>query len=125
MPWGEITQVRNKGMWGKSGGITARLLYVSVDGRQLRLSGTLDDKGTTGTAGVVAAVAFIPVGGFFVTGTSAKIAAGSNVTGFLEEDLPVVIQSASPTPVAPVKAELPSASSNSATALPTTAPVTK
>ena len=88
---GEITQIRNKGMWGKSGGITARLLYVSVDGRQLRLSGTLADKGSTGTIGVVAAVAFIPVAGFLVTGTSARIPTGSSVTGFLEEDLPVVI----------------------------------
>ncbi len=88
---GEITQIRNKGTWGKSGGITARLLYVSVDGRQLRLSGTLADRGSTGTVGVVAAVALIPVAGFLVTGTSARIPTGSSVTGFLEEDLPVVI----------------------------------
>ena len=79
---GEVTQVRNKGMWGKSGGISARLLYVSVDGHQLRLSGSMDDKGVTGTAGVVAAVVFVPVVGFFVTGTSAKIPIGSNVTGY-------------------------------------------
>lgn len=109
---GEITQVRNKGMWGKSGGITARLLYVSVDGRQLRLSGTLGDKGSTGTVGVVAAVAFIPVAGFLVTGTSAKIPTGSSVTGYLEEDLPVMIAAATPSlaaapaakPVIPVSA---------------------
>lgn len=97
---GEVTQVRNKGMWGKSGGITARLLYVSVEGRQLRLSGAMDDKGVTGTAGVVAAVVFVPVVGFFVTGTSAKIPVGSNVTGFLEEDVPVAITlGTAPTPL--------------------------
>lgn len=79
---GEVTSVRNKGMWGKSGAIEARLLYVRANGRQIRLSGSLDDKGTTGTAGVVGAAVLLPIAGFFLTGTSAKIAAGSNVRGF-------------------------------------------
>jgi len=86
---GEVTSVRNKGMWGKSGAIEARLLYVRANGRQIRLSGSLDDKGTTGTAGVVGAAVLLPIAGFFLTGTSAKIAAGSNVRGFVEEDVPV------------------------------------
>ncbi|MCK0530696.1 hypothetical protein [Sphingobium agri] len=91
---GEVTEVRNKGMWGKSGHLTASLLHVSVNGRQIRLSGTFDDKGVTGTAGVVAAVAFVPVVGFFTTGTSAKIAAGSQVKGFIGEDVPLVFAEA-------------------------------
>ena len=86
---GEITSVRNKGMWGKSGKIEARILYVRANGMQIRLSGAMDDKGTTGTAGVVGAAVFVPIAGFFVTGTSATIPAGSNVTGFVEEDVPV------------------------------------
>lgn len=93
---GEITEVRNKGMWGKSGHLTASLLNVSVNGRQIRLTGTFDDKGVTGTAGVVAAVAFVPVVGFFTTGTSAKIAAGSQVKGFIGEDVPLVFAEAKP-----------------------------
>jgi len=68
---GEVTEIRNKGMWGKSGHINTQLLYVRVNGRQIRLTGHLDDKGITGTAGVVGAVAFVPVAGFFMTGTSA------------------------------------------------------
>ena len=91
---GEVTEVRNKGMWGKSGHLTASLLHVSVNGRQIRLSGTFDDKGVTGTAGVVAAVAFVPVVGFFTTGTSAKIASGSQVKGFIGEDVPLVFAEA-------------------------------
>ncbi|ODP38711.1 hypothetical protein [Sphingomonas turrisvirgatae] len=91
---GEITDVRNKGMWGKSGRIGAQLLYMRVGGRQIRLSGQLDDKGVTGTAGVVGAVAFVPIAGFFMTGTSAQIPLGGAVTGFLDEDVPVVIGSA-------------------------------
>jgi len=84
---GEVTEVRNKGMWGKSGGINARVLFVRVDGRQIRLTGMLDDKGTTGTAAVVGAIIAIPVAGFFVTGTSAKIPAGAPVKAFLDEDV--------------------------------------
>ena len=60
---GEITDVRNKGMWGKSGRIEARVLNVRVGDRLIRLSGTFDDKGVTGTAGVVAAVALVPGAG--------------------------------------------------------------
>ena len=86
---GEITDVRNKGMWGKSGRIEARVLNVRVGDRMIRLSGTFDDKGVTGTAGVVAAVALVPIAGFFVTGTSANIPAGSGVKAFLDEDLKI------------------------------------
>lgn len=49
----------------------------------------------TGIAGVVAAIAFVPVAGFFTTGTSAKIPLGSNVTAFLDEDITVAF---APTP---------------------------
>jgi hypothetical protein len=86
---GEITEVRNKGMWGKSGNINARVLYVQVNGRQIRLTGSLNDKGVTGTAGVVAAIALIPVAGFFTTGTSAVIPLGAPIKAFVDEDVPV------------------------------------
>lgn len=85
--WGEVTEVRNKGMWGKSGKLNARLLFLRVNGRQVRLTGSFDDKGTTGTAGVVGAVAFVPVAGFFLTGTSASFPKGSEVGGFIDEDV--------------------------------------
>lgn len=114
---GEITEVRNKGMWGKSGHLTASLLYVSVNGRQIRLSGTFDDKGVTGTGGVVAAVLLVPVVGFFTTGTSARIAAGSQVKGFIGEDVPLTFANAiAPEPMtvpamAPPAANAPAATS--------------
>ena len=79
-------------MWGKSGRIEARVLNVRVGDRTIRLTGTFDDKGVTGTAGVVAAVALVPVAGFFVTGTSASIPAGAGVKAFLDEDLKIAAQ---------------------------------
>lgn len=103
---GEVTDVRNKGMWGKSGRINARVLYVRANGRQIRLTGSFDDKGTTGTAGVVAAVAFVPVAGFFTTGTSANIALGAPVRAFIDEDIVVAFapQALAPMVVTPAAA---------------------
>jgi hypothetical protein len=84
---GEVTQVRNKGMWGKSGYIGARVISLRLGDRQIRLTGSFDDKGVTGTGGVVAAVAFIPIAGFITTGTSAFIPMGAPVKSFLDEDV--------------------------------------
>ena len=108
---GEVTDVRNKGMWGKSGGINARVLFVRANGRQIRMTGQLDDKGVTGTAGVVGAIALVPVAGFFVTGTSARIPVGAPVNAFIDEDIPVAFApAAAPQPmvVAPTSASQPS-----------------
>jgi hypothetical protein len=106
---GEITEVRNKGMWGKSGKFTARVLYLTVNGRQIRLSGGFDDKGVSGGVGAVAvsAIVFLPAG-FFMTGTSAQLPAGTIVQGFVDEDVPLTIQSAVQAPLtvsAPALAE--------------------
>ena len=89
---GEITDVRNKGMWGKSGHFGARVLYATVNGRQIRLSGAFDDKGVAGGIGAVAvsAIIFLPAG-FFMTGTSAMLPAGTIVKSFVDEDVPLAM----------------------------------
>ena len=73
---GEITDVRNKGMWGKSGKFSARLLFLTVNGRQIRLGGDFNDKGSAGGVGAVAvsALVFAPAG-FFMTGKSEALVA--------------------------------------------------
>src|SRR5689334_16016533 len=98
---GEITDVRNKGMWGKSGHLAARILYVTVNGRQIRLSGAFDDKGVAGGIGAVAVstLVFLPAG-FFMTGTSARVPAGTAVKGFVDEDVPLALAAAAPAPLA-------------------------
>ena len=97
---GEITDVRNKGMWGKSGHLAARILYVTVNGRQIRLSGAFDDKGVAGGVGAVAvsAIVFLPAG-FFMTGTSARIPAGSIIKSFTDEDVPLAMPVAAQAPL--------------------------
>eukprot|EP01037_Dinobryon_pediforme_P016924 gene16924-17111_t len=98
---GEVTEVRYKGMWGKSGHVSAQVLYLRLGSRQIRISGAFDEKGTTGTAGVVASIALVPLAGFFVTGTSADLPVGMPVKAFIDEDLPVAFTGpAAPAPLA-------------------------
>lgn len=96
---GEVTDVRNKGMWGKSGKINARPLFVRANGRQIRLAGQMDDKGVTGTAGVVGSVALVPLAGFFMTGTSAQIPIGAPFSAFIDEDIHFAVASSQPVPM--------------------------
>ena len=87
---GELTDVRYKGMWGKSGRIVGRALSVDVGGRTIRTSGTFDSKGGSGTVGAVAvsAIVFLPAG-FFMTGKSAEFPAGTVIRAFIDEDIPL------------------------------------
>lgn len=105
---GEITDVHNKGMWGKSGKLTARVLYVIANGRQIRLSGGFDDKGVAGGVGAVAvsSLVFLPAG-FFMTGTSAKVPAGTIVKSFIDEDVPLNIAATPMTPMTVAPASQP------------------
>jgi hypothetical protein len=42
---------------------------------------------------------FVPIAGFFLTGTSAKIPAGGGVKAFLDEDLQIAMPAPPPQPV--------------------------
>jgi hypothetical protein len=105
---GEVTDVRNKGMWGRSGKLNARALYARVNGRQIRLTGQIDEKGTAGGIGAVAVsgLVFLPAG-FFMTGRSANLPMGTPLVAFLDEDIQlstapltvVVVQPAAAPPI--------------------------
>ena len=97
--WAELTGVRNKGMWGKSGKLDAQMLFLRLNGRQIRLTGAFDDKGVTGTAAVVGAVVLLPIAGFFMTGTSAVLPKGGAVNGFIDEDVPLAFAATAAAPM--------------------------
>jgi hypothetical protein len=109
-------------MWGKSGRFVARVLYVTVNGRQIRLSGGFNDKGTAGGIGAVAvsAIVFLPAG-FIMTGTSAKLPVGTPVKGFVDEDVPLAMEAAGPAPLV-VSAPAAPLSVSAPTSAPATAP---
>ncbi len=93
MASGELTEVRYKGMWGKSGRFSGRALNVNANGKNIRLSGSFTEKGSAGGAGAaaVSALVFLPAG-FFMTGKSAELPAGTIVRAFIDEDVPFVVQ---------------------------------
>ena len=84
---GVLTEIRNKGMWGKSGAIHLHINSVSINGTSIRLKGDMDTRGETGTAGVVGAIVALPVAGFFVTGTSAEMPLNMPGRAFLDQDI--------------------------------------
>lgn len=93
---GEITHIDKKGMFGKSGKIAARVLYVRVGQQNISMSGSANEAGSGGTAGVVAAaVLFWPVAPF-ITGRSAALPPGSRMTGWVENDIPLVLRAPPP-----------------------------
>lgn len=84
---GVLTEVRNKGMWGKSGAIRLHINSVNINGTIIRLKGDMDSRGETGTAGVVGSLVVLPVAGFFVTGTSAEMPLNMPGRAFLDQDI--------------------------------------
>ncbi len=124
---GEITEVRNKGMWGKSGRFAGQVLYLTVNGRQIRLNGVFDSKGTAGGIGAVAtSVIILPVAGFFISGTNAKLPIGTPLKGFIGEDVQLAFASQSNAPLqVAAPAPLPVAAPAPAAAAPTAVAPTK
>jgi hypothetical protein len=84
---GVLTEVRNKGMWGKSGAIHLHINSVNINGTIIRLKGDMDTRGDTGTAGVVGSIVVLPLAGFFVTGTSAEMPLDMPGRAFLDQDI--------------------------------------
>lgn len=92
---GEVTRVRKKGMWGRRGILETRILHVRVADRLIQLGGAAGDRGRSGAGGAVAAVLLSPLivapfVGFFITGTSAVLPAGTSTVAYTQEDVDVL-----------------------------------
>ena len=85
---GRITWLTSKGVFGKSGKMDIELEHLLLDGEQIAIDGTFRQKGSGNTlptiGGVVATGIFT---GLIITGTSAKIPEGRELTAILEQDL--------------------------------------
>lgn len=78
---GQIADVRAKGAMGMSGRLLIRLLYLSIAGVTVRLSGAASDKASVSAGAVIATVATaLPA----FTGRSASMPAGTSVSGMVE-----------------------------------------
>ena len=128
---GEVTRVRKKGMWGRSGILETRLISVRVGDHDIRLSGAAGDRGRSGTAATIGAVLLSPLivapfVGFFVTGTSAVIPANTATVAYTAEEVPLTFAAAAPAEAvaeAPATPEAaPVAAENDAAAVPVGTP---
>lgn len=126
---GEVTRVRKKGMWGRSGILETRLISVRVGDHDISLSGAAGDRGRSGTAATVGAVLLSPLivapfVGFFVTGTSAVIPVNTATVAYTSEEVPLTLAVAAPAaPEAVAAAEAPAAEPAPAEAPAAEAPV--
>lgn len=96
---GEVTNVVKKGAFGKSGKIDTQLTYVMLGDRQVRLDGKAHQAGSGGTAATVGVAIAAGVFSAFVTGKSADLPIGSPMSGFVADDVPIVLTGAAPAPV--------------------------
>jgi hypothetical protein len=85
---GEVITASDSGGLGKSGKMTARLLYLEYGSTKIPLEGELSAKGT-GAGGAGAAVIFGGIAGLFHRGNNAKIKAGELINAFVSEDTPL------------------------------------
>jgi hypothetical protein len=89
--WGQVTSAEGSGNVGKSGSLEAELLYVDVDGKQIRIDGQTRNEGNSGTAETVMGVLGLGIFGLFAKGNNAKIKAGEKFTAFTLEDVTLAL----------------------------------
>lgn len=85
--WGEVLEVKKSGNLGKSGKLSARLLYLDLDGQEILLDGETDSQGKSGKGETILGVLGAGVFGLFAKGNNAKLKAGEKMMAFIAEDV--------------------------------------
>jgi hypothetical protein len=86
--FGEVTWKTGRAVFGKSGKMTVELRYVDLNGRRIPVTGEYRQEGSGNTVAAVGAVVLAaPL--LFVTGKSAVIPKGRELTAYTRDALPV------------------------------------
>lgn len=94
--FGEVSNVKKSGMMGKAGELNVRLDYLKVGDSKIKLRGTKDREGASGTTGaIVLTVLFGPIG-LIKHGKNIDIPQGSALKAYVADDI-----SLPPAPPAP------------------------
>lgn len=94
--FGEVSNVKKSGMMGKAGELNVRLDYLKVGDSKIKLRGTKDKEGESGTTGaIVLTVLFGPIG-LIKHGKNIDIPQGSALKAYVADDI-----SLPPAPPAP------------------------
>jgi len=99
---GTVTWMTNKGMFGKSGKFEIDITSVEVNGRRIPLEGTFRQEGEGNTVATIGAVVAAPVVGFFITGRSGRMPAGTELTVYTKEAIQVQFDGPAPVQNAPM-----------------------
>lgn len=82
---GEVISASDAGRLGRSGKMTAQLLYLEYNGVQIPIDGSISAEGS-GASSAGAAMILSGLAGLFYRGNNAKIKAGEIVNAFVAED---------------------------------------
>ena len=113
---GRVTFLTSKGMFGKSGKMDIEIDYVEVAGRTINLDGTYRQEGEGNTVATVGGVILAGVFAGFITGKSARIPQGRELTAMVAEPVELAFPArggvsmgpmAAPPPMAPVSYSAP------------------
>ncbi|MEL7198285.1 MAG: hypothetical protein AAGL10_08220 [Pseudomonadota bacterium] len=85
--WGELLSAEKSGNVGKSGKLSARLLHIEHDGREIALDGEAQSEGKSGKGETILGVLAAGPLGLFAKGNNAKLKAGEMMTAFIAEDV--------------------------------------
>lgn len=88
---GRVTFLTSKGMFGKSGKMDIEIEYVEVAGRTIKLDGSYRQEGEGNTLATVGGVVLVGVFGGLITGKSARIPQGRELTAILEEPVELAL----------------------------------
>jgi hypothetical protein len=88
---GEVTWKTGKGAFGKSGKMEIQMRYVEVNGQRIRLEGKFRQEGEGNTVATVAGVVAVGVFAAFITGKTAVIPRGRELTVHTVDPVPVVL----------------------------------
>lgn len=91
---GEVTWKTGKGAFGKSGKMDIELRYVEVGGQRIPVEGKYRQEGEGNTVATVGTVLLAGVFAGFVTGKSAKIPRGRELSARTKLDVPVALPAA-------------------------------
>lgn len=97
---GRITWLTSKGAFGKSGKMDIDIEYVEVNGRRIPLEGHFRQEGEGNTVATVGGVIAVGVLAGFITGKSAVIPRGRELTVHTKEEIPVRVARSAPVPYA-------------------------
>ena len=88
---GEVSRVVARGMFGKSGKLRVRAMFIELAGTRIRIDGEAADRGRSGAAPVAVAAVLVGAGAGFISGTSAVLPAGSPLTGYVHHDVRLML----------------------------------